>query len=315
MAAADDAITYAPCRGQQDVPALRAFFDELLPAPYPESFYREAAGRCAPLLPPAAQAALAAGGHAGMWWYSVHLAVHRGRLVGAVVVAVASLAEARAQVGLPFELLAGGGGAGGKGGGSDLGAHVLLLAVGLPPYRRRGIGSELLARGLEGALRACPALAPRVRLAFLTCPAAQAPFYEASHFHCLGVLPGHYPEAYRAPGTDGTAAVMLLQLCPEAQLAEYEPQAPGAPPNLLHPQLAPRRRMAPWLQALLMYYVLPALAVALLFGVCYALVLLGPLRGISGSGSGAAAAEAAAAAARAARAAQQLPYNPADKDL
>ena len=80
--AADDAITYLPCRGQQDVPALRAFFDELLPAPYPESFYREAAGRCA--LPAAAQAAMAAGGHAGMWWYSVHLAAHRGRLVGAV---------------------------------------------------------------------------------------------------------------------------------------------------------------------------------------------------------------------------------------
>jgi hypothetical protein len=45
MAAAGQDIAYLPCRGQQDVPALRAFFDELLPAPYPEEFYREAAAR------------------------------------------------------------------------------------------------------------------------------------------------------------------------------------------------------------------------------------------------------------------------------
>ena len=34
-AAAGQDIAYLPCRGQQDVPALRAFFAELLPAPYP----------------------------------------------------------------------------------------------------------------------------------------------------------------------------------------------------------------------------------------------------------------------------------------
>ena len=284
-AAAGQDIAYLPCRGQQDVPALRAFFDELLPAPYPEEFYREAAARsCSGALPAAAQAALAAGGQSGMWWYSVHMAVHGGRLVGAVVVAVASLAEAQRQVGLPFALLAPGSAQPG-----DLGAHVLLLAVGLPPYRRRGIGSELLARGLEGALRACPALAPSVRLAFLTCAAEQAPFYQASSFRRLGVLPGHYPPAYRAsPASDGTAAVMLLALCPRAELAEYQPQAAGQPPNLLHERLAPRRRMQPWLQTLLLYYVLPTAAVALLFALCYALVLLGPLRGISGTRAAAA---------------------------
>jgi hypothetical protein len=44
-AASAQDVTYLPCRGLQDVPALRAFFDELLPAPYPEEFYREAAAR------------------------------------------------------------------------------------------------------------------------------------------------------------------------------------------------------------------------------------------------------------------------------
>jgi hypothetical protein len=77
-----------------------------------------------------------------------------------------------------------------------------------------------------------------VRLAFLTCAAEQAPFYKASSFRRLGVLPGHYPPAYRAsPASDGTAAVMLLALCPRAELAEYQPQAAGQPPNLLHERL------------------------------------------------------------------------------
>ena len=206
-----DAIIFSPCRGVEDIPALQAFFDEMLPAPYPRAFYEEAVGRCS--VPEAALPALLGGGGKGMWWYSVQMAVHRGRLVGGAIIAVASLEEARRQVSLPFAFEARGSEeGGGGGGGDDLGAHVLLLAVGLPPYRRRGIGSELLHRGLEGALRACPALAQRVRLAFLTCAAEQVPFYQACHFRRLGVLPGHYPESYRLPGTDGCASIMLLPL-------------------------------------------------------------------------------------------------------
>jgi hypothetical protein len=304
MADVVNGIHYCSIRGPQDVPALRALFDELLPTRYPEAFYAEAVARSS--LSPATLSALAtaataatasssssessssssssnssssnksSSGGSGPWWYSIQLAIHQGRLVGGIVVAVASLSEARRQ-GLPaLEYLAGGVSP------TDLCAHVLLLAVGLPPYRRRGIGSELLLRGLEGALRACPSHSALVKLALLTCPQAQAPFYAANHFTLLGLLPGHYPPSYRAPGSDGSAGIMAMPLSAGAELVQYVPQTKGQPPNLADPALKPRRSMQPWLASLLAYYVLPVCAVVLLFLICYALVVLGPLKGISG---------------------------------
>jgi hypothetical protein len=54
-----------------------------------------------------------------------------------------------------------------------------------------------------------------------------------------------------------------------------------------------RARMPRWQRDLLLHFVLPTAAVFLLFCVCYVLVLLGPLEGISGRGGGSGGARAA----------------------
>lgn len=275
-------IDYMPARDLQHVPALRKFFDELLPHRYPEEFYAEAVRGS--LIPSGVLEAKAASA-SGVWWYSIQMAVHGGRLVGAVVMAVTRLADLRRQAvapgsdSLPYLRLTRGDSP------EDLVVHVLLLAVGQAPYRRRGIGSELLSRGLQGALRAAPGLAHRVKLAFLTCQGdATMGFYQFNGFTLLGVLPDYYPEKYRLPSnTTGEANFMVFAIGGEDVVVEFEPQVPGQPPNLLDAHLQPRKKMPPWVRTLLLYYVLPIAAVALLFAVCYLLVLLGPLRGISGT--------------------------------
>ena len=241
-----------------DAAALSAFFKSILPLTYPPDFYALA------LSAPA---------------FTVRLAVSGGRLVGAAVVKALDLAEARASGSLPFDLLSA---------PPAPGAHaacVLLLAVG-PTHRRMGVGSQLLTEALSAA--AAAAAAP-LCAAFLMCRAGDAAaraFYCggcALPFEALGVWPGHY----ELPGGREDAAVLVLPLR-GAELAEFERGAgaaagAGVEVNLLDAKLKRRARMPAWQRDLLFHYVLPMGAVALLFAVSYLLVLLGPLKGISGT--------------------------------
>jgi ribosomal protein S18 acetylase RimI-like enzyme len=235
-----------------DAPALSDFFSGLLPITYPPDFYKEAVA--APT-------------------FFTRVAVCAGRLVGAIVVKTWDLAAVSGPgKQLPFDLLAG---------APEPGAAVacvLLLAVG-PTYRRLGVGSQLLQEGLGAAVGGTPG----VRAAFLMCRAGDA----AAHaFYCggcalpfavLGRWPGYYP-------LEGGADASVLALpFKGAELAEFE----GVPPaNLLDPAVKRKRRMPAWQRTLLLYYVLPFAALALLFALSYALVALGPLRGISGPHTG-----------------------------
>ena len=234
-----------------DAGALSSFFGGLLPITYPPEFFRAAVG--APS-------------------FFTRVAVCGGRLVGAIVVKTWGLAEASGPgKQLPFDLLA----------APEAGAAVacvLLLAVG-PTYRRMGVGSQLLQEGLGAAAGGTPAL----RAAFLMCRADD----DAAHaFYCGGcALPfsllGRWPRHY-APED---ASVLALALN-GAELAEFEAPRGGGPVDLLDPSLKRRRRLPAWQRDLLLYYVAPFCAVALLFAVCYALVVLGPLQGISGPHTG-----------------------------
>jgi hypothetical protein len=242
-----------------DAAALAVFFGGILPITYPDAFFREAASSPT---------------------FFTRVAVCGGRLVGAVVLKVWDLAAA-SGVGkqLPFDLLAA------PAPGATV-ACVLLLAVG-PTYRRMGVGSQLLHEGVTAA----DAGSPSLHAVFLMCRAGDAgvrAFYAggcALPFAEVGVWPGHYS---LEGGAREDACVLALPLR-EAELTEFEPASSGGVVNLLDPALARKRRMPAWQRDLLLYYVLPFSVVALLFLVSYALVVLGPLRGISGphTGSGA----------------------------
>jgi hypothetical protein len=93
------------------------------------------------------------------------------------------------------------------------------------------------------------------------------------------------PRHYRIDGQPAAAHVWALAL-KGFHLVRYGPPPPGGGPiDLSKPEgLTPVRvfRLSPAMRSLLLHFVLPALGVALLFAGSYALVLLGPLRGISG---------------------------------
>jgi len=253
-----DRLAYRPAAAA-DVPALRELFSATLPTDYPAAFYADLAAALAGAPPPPA---LAAGGVLSL---AAHLADDAGHLAGAAVLAVLDVAAARAGGRLPVELLA-------APRAGDAAACVLLAAVG-PRYRRLGIGSELLARGLAGAALHDA----RVRAAFLHARAADAgaaAFYEANDFAPLGALPGHYA----APGGAREDALLWLRPLRGAEAAEYAgPRAPGAGAahvDLTSPAARAARRMPWWLRDLLCHFVAPSAAVAVLFGIVYVFVSL-----------------------------------------
>jgi ribosomal protein S18 acetylase RimI-like enzyme len=239
-----------------DAGALSSFFGGLLPLTYPLEFFREAA--TAPT-------------------FFSRVAVCGGRVVGAIVMKSWDLAAASGPgKQLPFDLLA-------RPEPGDAVAGVLLLAVG-PTFRRLGVGSQLLQEGLGAAAGATP----RLRAVFLMHRAADE---AARAFYCGGcALPfaevGRWPGHYELPGGAREDASVVAMALHGAELAEFEGAAGGGAVNLLDPALKRKRRMPAWQRDLLLFYVLPFCAVALLFAVSYALVALGPLRGISGPPTG-----------------------------
>ena len=76
---------------------------------------------------------------------------------------------------------------------------------------------------------------------------------------------------------------MARPLWPEVELATYRSKVKGQLPDLSNKLTLPIKPMSPWLRSLLLYYVLPISLVVVLFGVCHLLVILGPLKGISGT--------------------------------
>lgn len=290
-------VICAPAR-PQDAGALKAFFDGLLPLRYPAEFYTSL------FTPPPP------------FRYVVLLAVHEKRLVGGLIVMVAPFKFWRDTGALPFEMLEGGV----SQEPHAAAACVMAMAVS-ESYRHIGIGSQLLEDGLVACLGDGPVEAVKVKAAFLMCQREVSGFYEKA-FECMGELPGHYPPlttaapsvaaaaaaakegkrrgkeeeggAGKEQGQDGqdgqqeqqgervTALVMARPLWPEVELATYRSKVKGQLPDLSDKLTLPIKPMPPWLKSLLLYYVLPISLVVLLFGVCHLLVILGPLKGISG---------------------------------
>jgi hypothetical protein len=157
-------------------------------------------------------------------------------------------------------------------------ACVLIVVVG-ERYRRLGIGSELLTAGLAAV--ALPD--PKVCASFLHARAddeAASAFYEANSYSILGSLAGHY-----SAGKED--ALLWVRPLRDASLPEYEgPRSARGVVDLDAKGLTRAKKMPWWLRDLLFHFVLPIGAVVVLFGICYALVVLGPLRGISGGGGG-----------------------------
>jgi ribosomal protein S18 acetylase RimI-like enzyme len=229
--------------------------------------------------------------------FLVQLATDSGHLVGAIVAAVMGLSSARSEGKLPCALL--------QGQAEDsLGVYVLLLAV-WPRYRRLGVGSELMFL----ATAAAAGQEPRVKAAFLHArakDAGAAAFHAANGFVALGRLPRYYtalsgkqPSSSADSSADSSGAspggaedaVLFVRPLRDAELMQFAVQAPAAGagsgsapalPDLSDPALKPVWKAPKWAMDLCLHFVLPISAVGLLFLLCYALVLLGPLKGISG---------------------------------
>ena len=257
-----------------DVPALVELFNMTLPLQTPSSFFDALSVSLNAGVPAAAFSAR------GFQKVHVELAVDTEHLVGAAVVATISHTDARRTAGtestrqipplLPCDVLE-------NGDERTLLTNVLLLAV-LPRYRRMRIGSELVT----SALSAVALNDPHVKIAFLHARAGDgeaAAFYEENDFVRLGVIPA----SYNIDGTPTAAALWVRALAyRDARLVVYEAPRGGGPIDLSSPTLKRYKPLPKWVRDLLLHFVLPSLVVALLFLICYALVLLGPLRGISG---------------------------------
>jgi len=261
-------VICAPARAQ-DGPAIKKFLDESLSFKFSETFFSEIFSST-----PTSR-------------YKVFLAVHEKRLVGAIAVKISPLSFLRESGELKFELLEGGS-------AEDVGstvACIVALAVS-PSHRHMGIGTQLLEDALVGALQSEPG-EPMLKVAYVFCHNELEGFFDQA-FTCLGELPGHYSlvkdsakDNEEQPNDkesikDNKALVFARAMWPDVNLAYYKPQVSGKLPDLSDPALKHTRPMAPWLRTLLFYYVLPISFVAILFLICHTLVVLGPLKGISG---------------------------------
>lgn len=104
--------------------------------------------------------------------------------------------------------------------------------------------------------------------------------YHAASFTQVGRVPGHYTIG-GAPVDAHVWAVALKG----SHVATYRRGADGQPPDLSKPQELRRVevwRAPPWARTLCLHFGLPIGAVVLLYLVCYALVVAGPLRGVGG---------------------------------
>ena len=304
-----------------DVDALRELFDGALSKPYPTSFYDDlrvglstaiatatstststatatststsTATATTPTTPttpaPAADMRL-----------SAHLVDDSGFLAGAVVIASMPLAVAKKSGRLPTDII------------EDeietaaattavtrtTAACVLIIAIG-ERYRRMGLGTNLLTAGLAQVALPDPSL----KAAFLHSRASDqgsAAFYEANDFTPLGALPNYYTgdsplttagNSQRQGQTLREDALLWVRPLRSAVLIDYEggaknPRTAAGHVDLTHPALKRTAKMPWWLRDIFFHFLLPALAVCVLFALCSLLVWLGPLKGISGSGGG-----------------------------
>lgn len=104
--------------------------------------------------------------------------------------------------------------------------------------------------------------------------------YRTAGFSCIGRVPQHYT----IDGKQHDAHVWVLAMQGSFPVT-YKRPAPGQLPDLSDAaRLEAVRvfRLPPFARTLLMQFGLPILGVVLLYAVSYALVVLGPLKGISG---------------------------------
>ena len=253
-----------------DVDALRELFDGALVKQYPANFYSDLSTGLA------SDSSSSSTLPTGIMRLSAHLVDDSGYLAGAVVIASMSLAKARESQRLPVDII--------DGAPPDTtAACVLIIAVG-ERYRRLGIGSNLMTAGLAAVALPDPSL----RVVFLHSRASDessAAFYAANDFTRLGALPEHYSEG--GVGSSGGAqredALLWVRPLRDVALAEFDgPRTTSGDVNLTHPGVQRTTKMPWWLRDLLFHFILPFTGVAVLFGICYLLVVLGPLKGISG---------------------------------
>ena len=262
-----------------DVDALRELFDGALVKQYPANFYSDL---CTGLAS-GSSSAPAIESTGGVMRLSAHLVDDSGYLAGAVVIASMSLAKARESQRLPVDII--------DGAPLDTtAACVLIIAVG-ERYRRLGIGSNLMTAGLAAVALPNPSL----RVVFLHSRASDessAAFYDANDFSRLGALPEHYSDSGSRGGSGGgdaqrEDALLWVRPLRDVALAEFDgPRTTSGDVNLTHPGVQRTTKMPWWLRDLLFHFILPFTGVAVLFGICYLLVVLGPLKGISGLGGG-----------------------------
>lgn len=239
-----------------DVPAIRALYDESFPIRYDGAFYKLLAeGIKSGALPGKPGRSL------------VCVAKRRGAVVGAVVLHTLNLAEARREKQLTFDVLQ-------QQDPTALAAYVMLLAVDRGA-RREGIATELVWRGVRALVQQQLPIGA-VFLHTLADELAGNELYESMHYTLLGAVPGHYS----IDGVARDAHVWALALGGGA-LCEYAPAAPGGVPDLTRAALVHARRTPPWVRAVCLQLVLPVAAVVVMFVISYALVVSGPLRGVS----------------------------------
>lgn len=242
-----------------DIRPLRELFDKVLEVTYDAAFYERLAK------------GLETGQFDASHKVAAVVAIDQGHLVGAVVLSTMNVLEARkkpegAEAPLPFDLLT-------TQTKDTKAAYVLMLGV-MGKYRRAGIGTELLFHGMRALLED-----KTVQACFLHSRAndeALAHFYEENSFAKMGLVPAHYTISEKK-----VDAVVWARAFHDNELVAYQPPAKGQLPNLKDPKLQRARRTPKWVWDCFLQFGLPLLVVFLLFAISYALVLLGPLRGIS----------------------------------
>jgi len=176
-----DRVSFREARAA-DAPALRELFAETLPGAAEPSFFADVAASLRGSGAPPGDAAAAR--------LTAHLAVDAGHLVGAIVVGVNALEAARTAGWLPCDVLD-------APPARDARAAAVLLVAVWPRYRRAGVGTELIARGLAGAALDDA----RVVLASLHTrarDAGAAAFFDAVDFARVGRVPAHLRRRARA---------------------------------------------------------------------------------------------------------------------
>jgi ribosomal protein S18 acetylase RimI-like enzyme len=160
------------------------------------------------------------------------------------------------------------------------GAYILMLAV-APKYRRNRIATDLLQAGVRAVVSTAePGMAANVntRAVFVHVPRGDdiaETFFDTADFTRLGYVPKFWEES-------GTDAVVWAKAFHDSELAAFVPQGGEELANLADRNLKRLRPRCPrWVMTIACQFGLPLGIVGLLFLISYALVLLGPLRGIS----------------------------------